>query len=275
MADGAIYLNWFGAGALATVTIPRPAVGIADLQFEPVTVAGVAETLVGKTEVQKIAGYDGVRLVISNFSAEGLRRDLEVVEEHLKAGYRLGLTLRTDRAWASFARSGVEPAREDLTLRTRGQLWSAYVSGAIVDTGDAIVVRSLGLGGQREVLTNLLELAPTGQDLTLNTSSPYRKVRFNHVDHAPVLVRHETFWPVLALDPSEFGKRLLTSIHGRVYTFNALLREDTEALSVLAEDDNTSILQGDEVTTGLFALDGLLSTLAQARGSRGRGVRQP
>lgn len=273
MADAAIYLNWYGEGSIATVTIPDPSVGVSDLQLEPITIAGVAESLLGKTEVQKLGGYDGVRLVIANFASEGLRQDLEAVEEHLKAGYRIGLTLQTTRAWASFARTGLEPQRNDIVLRTRGQLWSSYVSGAIVGASDPVVLRSLALGGRREVCENLTAITSSGTDLTLNTSTPYRKVRFNHIDYSPVLVRHEHFWPVLALDPQDFGKRLLTSINGRVYTFNALLREDTDALSVLAEDDNTVILQGAEVVTGALGLDQLLSSIASKRGTRPRGGR--
>ena len=216
---------WFypgGEGHIEEIEVDLDIVGISDLQINAAIAAGVATSIHGAPSCAVLSGYDDIRIVIASFEDDALRRKLERLDRHLRAGFACGFALDADTAWAGFTTT---PVPQDATvLPTSGNAF-AYNASAALSSGDEVLIRSAPPEAYKAEELVVSSVTTAGTAVLISTSDD---TMFRHMN-PPSLVSHRFFYPVLRFvgDPTQ---TLLTSDRHWTYSFNAPLRLDWTAL---------------------------------------------
>ena len=217
MATAKFYWYPGGEGHLEELEIPDvSAVGISDLQYNPVTSTGTAYGLNGQRFTAVYGGYDEITLVLSNFYSEAFRRRLEALQRHLLAGYAVSFAVDSDHAWAAFVT--LTASQDDTIISTTGNAF-AYNPSAALSNGDEVLIQHPPPNSFKAE-PHLVD-SVSGTTVTLQTDLVY-----SYPDN-PTILRHRDFYPVLYC--SSPGP-LVTSDRNRVYSFAATLRMSWSAI---------------------------------------------
>lgn len=179
------YLYWYPAGSrtLATVQLGF----VSDLR--PVDTQDAEEVLTGNSApYRSVFGRARiVPIVKERFTSASLRRDLEAVVNHLRAGGVVGFSLDDSKALAKF---GTPPQSGDTVIALdAADPWGSWPGTPAFASGDEIRIEQPGRTLRAETVTYS---SLTSSDITVSA------VR-NTYDTGPVLVRYRDFYPVLRL----------------------------------------------------------------------------
>ena len=179
------YLSWYPRGSR---TLKKVSLGfVSDLR--PVDVVEAEEVVTGHMAPYRtdLSRARMVPIVKERFTSASLRRDLEAVVIHLRAGGAVGFSLDGDKPLARF---GTPPNAGDTSVAlSAGDPWGSWNSSAAFASGDEIRIEQPGRELRAETVTY------TSGNTSAVTTSAY----LNGYDVGPVLVRYRDFYPVLRL----------------------------------------------------------------------------
>lgn len=215
-----------------------------------VRLAGVQSAgLVSSQKTQRFGTYDYLRVAVSNFASASLRRQLESLEVHLKAGYSIAIAKDYTKAYAGFLTS--LPNQGQSSVRTRaGNEFSTFYPLAALASGDDVIVRGGNPEGFRE------RRAVSGVSARVISFSDTIVYPYSE---GPCFVRHEGFYPrlVWAGEPDE---PILTTDRERAYTWIGPFREDWDGLEKLySGGDPASITNSISTDTAVNAAVAVLA----------------
>ncbi len=202
---------------------------LSDLQITQIRDASDAYSRSGRLYRTLGASRLQIRLILENFTNEALRRDLESLVAHLKAGGPVGFSLDHDKSWAGFIDSMArEPSRGSTVLKTKGNRFTRWSGSASLGSGEEIVIASAPLEGLKEnrALSGALAASATSVNIT---SDPL--IYSYRAD--TVVVRHRDFYPCLVLPETSIDDAIVETNHRISYTLDLTLDEDWGTLSAI------------------------------------------
>ncbi len=234
-------------------------------------------TLDGRQQSLVNSGRHRVTITLGPFNDSGIHADLwwkfETMSAHLERGGAVSFAYDEDKAWASFVTS-----RSGSTLNVMSNVFGAYNAAATLVNGDVVCIESPNPELKREYV-KVSSLAGS----VMTTGSP---PIYSYAE-APLMVRHEGFYPVLFLAESELGKSLVTSDHRITFTFDVTLDQsvggfaafyddpDNEGFIELEPDEGGDFPYGDETIEGVtgWTLDRVVKAGPWTSGGKGTGNR--
>jgi len=254
------YLYWYPAGSR---TLQKVELGfVSDLR--PIDTQDAEEVLTGNSAPYRTT-FGRARLVPiikERFTSASLRRELEAVVNHLRAGGVVGFSLDDSKALARF---GTPPASADTSIALDAvDPWASWGDSPAYVSGDEIRIEQPGRVLRAETVTYTSETSSA-----ITTSAV-----LNTFDAGPVLIRYRDFYPVLRLpanlansaDLLTHDRRLNYSLALPLVEYPADLWAFWEAGVTLA-DKTASPFVG-----GRYSADELLSRRA---GTYGQGYEYP
>jgi len=241
------YLYWYPAGSR---TLQKIQLGfVSDLR--PVDTQDAEEVLTGNSAPYRSTFGRAriVPIVKERFTSASLRRDLEALVNHLRAGGVVGFCLDDSKALARF---GTPPSTADTVIPLDAvEPWSAWGDSPAFVSGDEIRIEQPGRVLRAETVTYT---SATAAALTVSA------VR-NTYDVGPVLMRYRDFYPVLRL-PANLANSpdLLTHDRRLNYTLSLPLVEYPADLWAFWEAGVTlGSKTGSPFVGGRYSSDELLS----------------
>lgn len=206
--DAKLWYYPANGGYLHEIDMGEP---LSDLPERRIDFVDTGSSSAGETTVLRRGALTEVNIVNERITDEALIAELQSFEAHAKAGRPFGLAADASKAWASYA-SGVVK-QTDGTLKHGGNVFTPY-DGINSMANVYVVIESmppLSLWEKCKATTT-----GTSNVMTLDSSTP---IRYNH-EQGPVFIRHETFFPVLYLAPSQYDRPIITHDHRRNWTLN-------------------------------------------------------
>ena len=226
MGNPTIYWYPDAEGSLEVIDFGE---ALSDLQITEIRDASDAYSRSGRLYRTLGASRLQIRIILETFTNEALRRDLESLSSHLKAGHPVGFSLDHAKSWAGFIDSSArEPSRGSTVLKTKGNRFTRWSGSAALDSGDEVVIASAPLEGLKEnrALSGALAASATSVNIT---SDP---IVYTYRAATPI-VRHRDFYPCLVLPDRNVADAIVETNHRISYTLDLTLDEDWGTLSAL------------------------------------------
>lgn len=243
MSNAALYYYPDSKGTLETIDLGGP---LQELEEIPLRQVGQGRAMWGYSTTYVYGGSMRVRVVreYSGYASPTLDRALMTLSAHLERGGLVGVTADQSKAWASVVGRGTVN-RGDTGLFVKGNLWYTRGAGAVLASGDEVVLESSNPELYREFTTI------NAWDTLLPTITPAARYTFSGTVH----VRWRNFYPALFWPADQRSRPIVTSRNGRVtHTLDVTLEMDWSAMEAAAVS-STALVEG--TTSAGVSLEGL------------------
>ena len=202
---------------------------LSDLQITQIRDASDAYSRSGRLYRTLGASRLQIRIILENFTNEALRRDLESLVAHLKAGGPVGFSLDHDKSWAGFVNQmSRRPVRGSTGLQTHGSEFRKWSASASLDSGDEVVIASAPLEGLMENRALSASLASSAISANISSDPLVYTYRAD-----TVVVRYRDFYPCLVLPQTSIDDAIVETNHRISYTLDLTLDEDWGTLAAM------------------------------------------
>lgn len=181
------YIYWYPERTAGLETIDLGAGGLSDFRQWPVSQGRAKRALGGQVWPSPYGSFQEVTAGIDMITDQAIRRALLTFETHVQGARMFGVSNNHAKSWAGMTTNPL--VRAQTVIPTGGNAFAAYNNSAALAASDVVVIESAWPECRREwaVVSSV-----SGNTITLSAG-----LKYNHTAQ-PVLIRHETFFPLVA-----------------------------------------------------------------------------